>query len=160
MLFNNDLPEDIRLPRWFEGLLRGIARHEEVANDPAAFICAHLYDMLVRHAIPFAFNMIRTVTGEDMGNEAEIRDYTTNYAHLLKKAGGMDFAHVYLPLVIGGIIVYDRVIAPGEILEDTLRDMSEVLAMRDAEWSDDNDLVFLMTKEVVNRSLRLFGFQI
>ena len=110
--------------------------------------------------LPFAFEMIRTVSGEDVGNEDEIRTYTDNFVRLLGSTGGLDFAHVYMPLVMGGIIVYDRVIAPDEKLEDTLRDMGEVLAMRDAEWSDDNDLVFLMTKEVVNRSLRLFGFQI
>jgi hypothetical protein len=61
---------------------------------------------------------------------------------------------------MGGIVVYDRVILPGETLEDSLRDMSGVLEKRDAEWEEANDLIFLLTRELVNRSLRLFGFQI
>ena len=41
-----------------------------------------------------------------------------------------------------------------------MSDMSDVLLERDSEWTEDNDLVFLLAKELVNRSLRLFGFQI
>ena len=75
--------------------------------------------------MPFAFAMIKKATGEDMGTADEIGDYTENYLGLLRD-GGMDFAHAYLPLVMGGVIVYDRVILPGETLEDTLRGMSDV----------------------------------
>ncbi|HLV34606.1 MAG TPA: hypothetical protein VKY59_05825, partial [Spirillospora sp.] len=147
VLFRHKLPDDVALPRWFEGLLRGVAFNEQVPDNPAAFVCAKLYDALLLDAVPFAFNMIRTVTGEDMGSEEEIRRYARSLVRRLKASGGMDFAHAYLPLVMGGTIIFDRVIAPGEKLEDTLRGMSDVLAMRDAEWTEDNDLVFLMTKE-------------
>jgi hypothetical protein len=94
-----------------------------------------------------------------MGTPDEIWAYTEKYITLLQN-GGMDFAHTYLPLIMGGIVVYDRVILPGETLEDSLRDMSGVLEKRDAEWEEANDLIFLLTRELVNRSLRLFGFQI
>jgi hypothetical protein len=159
-LLNNDLPDEVRLPRWFEGLVRGIAYNEQTLTNVPAFISTRLYDALVRDATPFAFQSIQTITGEDLGSDEEIRDYADRLIKLLHEPKGMDFAHTYLPLVMGGAIVFDRVVTPGEKLEDTLRGMSEVLAMRDAEWSDDNDLVFLMMKELVNRSLRLFGFQI
>jgi hypothetical protein len=159
-LMDSDLPDVIRLPRWFDGLVRGIAYQEQILADIPAFICTRLYDALVRDAAPFAFQSIQTITGEDMGSDEEIRDYSDGLVRLLHESQGMDFAHAYLPLVMGGAIVFDRVVTPGEKLEDTLRGMSEVLAMRDAEWSDENDLVFLMMKELVNRSLRLFGFQI
>lgn len=150
----------VRLPRWFEGLVRGIAYDEQILQNVPGYIATRVYDSLLRDTIPFAFRMIQNITGEDMGTDEETRDYADKFIQLLKAENRMDFAHAYLPLVMGGVIVFDRVIAPGEVLEDTLRGMSEVLAMRDAEWSDDNDLVFLMTKELVNRSLRLFGFQI
>lgn len=159
-LLNGDVPDDVRLPRWFEGLVRGIAFNEQILANVPAFISTRLYDALVRDAVPFAFQSIQMVTGEDLGSEEEIRDYTDRLIKLLHEPNGMDFAHTYLPLVMGGAIVFDRVVVPDEKLEDTLRGMSEVLAMRDAEWSDENDLVFLMMKDLVNRSLRLFGFQI
>lgn len=159
-LLQHDLTDTLRLPRWFEGLVRGIAHDETMAANPAAYICNRLYDLLLRDSIFFAFDLIRTTTGEDMGSEEEIRDYATSFLQRLNTQDSMDFAHVYLPLMMGGIILFDQVVAPDELLEETLRGMSEVLAMRDAEWSDENDLIFLMTKELVNRSSRLFGFQI
>ena len=151
--------KEVELPRWFEALLRVAASDLRVAAKPIEYTSAKLYDALIRDTLPFAFAMIHKVTGEDMGTPDEISDYTHNYIRLLHD-GGMDFAHAYLPLIMGGVIVYDRVILPEETLEDTLRDMGDVLDKRDAEWDEANDLVFLLTRELVNRSLRLFGFEL
>ena len=156
--FKHELAAEIVLPRWCDGLIRAIAYNEQVAANPCPLIGTKLYEPLLRDALPFGFAIISKTTGEDMGSEAEIRDYSDRYLKLLH--GGMDFAHAYLPLILGGVIVFDRVVAEGEVLADSLRDMSEVLLERDPEWTEDNDLVFLLTKELVNRSLRLFGFQI
>ena len=160
VLFRRELPPDVILPRWFEALVRAIAADEQNAVVPARFIGGQAYDALLRDALPFAFAIVAKTTGEDMGTDKEIADYSDNFIKLLGTAGAMDFGHVYLPLIMGGVIVFDRIIAPEEVLEDTLRGMSDVLLARDAEWTEDNDLVFLMTKDLVNRSLRLFGFQI
>ena len=160
VLFKHDLPPVITLPRWFESLLRAIAEDEQAAKNPAQIIGGTAYDALLRDTLPFAFAILAKTTGEDMGTDDEIASYSDNFIRLLGTSGGMDFGHVYLPLIMGGAIVFDRVIAPGEILEDTLRGMSQVLLDRDVEWTQDNDLVFLMTKDLVNRSLRLFGFQV
>jgi hypothetical protein len=158
VLFKHPLPPEINLPRWFDGLIRAIAYNEQVADDPIPVLCGKLYEALLRDTLPFAFAIISKTTGEDMGTEEEIRLYSDNYLKLLQ--GHMDFGHSYLPLVLGGIIVFDRVIASDEVLEDTLRGMSDVLLAREAEWTEDNDLVFLLAKELANRSLRLFGYQI
>ena len=158
VLFKHPLPSEIKLPRWFDGLIRAIAYNEQVADNPIPLICGKLYDALLQDTLPFAFATISKTTGEDMGTDEEIRQYNESYRKLMQ--GGMDFGHAYLPLVLGGIIVFDRVIARGELLEDTLRGMSDVLLARETEWTEDNDLVFLLAKELVNRSLRLFGFQI
>ena len=154
-----DLDEDMVLPGWFEGLLRAVAEDEHIAAQPADYVCSQLYETLIHDVVPFAFAMIQKATGEDMGTAAEIHEYTENYVSRLRD-GGMDFAHAYLPLVMGGVIVYDRVVLPDEKLEDTLRGMGDTLDVRDAEWDDSNDLIFLLTRELVNRSLRLFGFHI
>ena len=158
VLFKHALPAEINLPRWFDGLIRAIAYNEQVAENPIPVLGGKLYDALLQDTLPFAFAILSKTTGEDMGSEEEIRQYCESYRKLMQ--GGMDFGHAYLPLILGGIIVFDRVIASGELLEDTLRGMSDVLLAREAEWTDDNDLVFLLAKELVNRSLRLFGFQI
>ena len=158
VLFKHPLPPDIHLPRWFDGLIRAIAYNEQIADDLIPVLCGTLYEALLRDTLPFAFAILSKTTGEDMGTGDEIRQYSDNYLKLLHER--MDFGHTYLPLVLGGIIVFDRVIASGEVLEDTLRGMSDVLLARETEWTEDNDLVFLLAKELVNRSLRLFGYQI
>jgi hypothetical protein len=158
VLFKHDLPQEFSLPRWFDGLIRAIAYNEQEALDPISVLCNRLYEALIRDALPFAFAIIRKTTGEDMGTDEEIQQYSENYLKLLQ--GAMDFGHAYLPLILGGIVTFDRVIATGELLEDTLRDMSDVLVERETEWTEANDLIFLLTRELVNRSLRLFGFQI
>jgi hypothetical protein len=119
-----------------------------------------LYDDLLRDAIPYAFQMIRTVTGEDLGSEAEVQDYTENMIEMLGEKSGMDFTHVYMPLVIGGVIIYDRIISDAEEISESLRGMHDVLTEREPEVDENNDLVFMLTKQMVNRSLQRFGFQI
>jgi hypothetical protein len=150
-----------RFPHWCSSLLEIIAQDEKKANaDLVEIVTETLYDDLLRDAIPYAFQMIRTVTGEDLGSEAEVQDYTENMIEMLGEKSGMDFTHVYMPLVIGGVIIYDRIISDAEEISESLRGMHDVLTEREPEVDENNDLVFMLTKQMVNRSLQRFGFQI
>ncbi len=150
-----------RFPHWCNSLLEIIAQDEKKANnDLVEVVTETLYDDLLRDAIPYAFKMIKTITGEDLGTDAEIQDYVENTIKILDEKSGMNFTHVYMPLVIGGIIIYDRVISNAEEISDSLRGMHEVLSEREPEVDENNDLVFMITKQMVNRSLQRFGFQI
>lgn len=150
-----------RFPRWCNSLLEIIAKDENKANaDLVEIVTDTLYDDLLRDAIPYAFKLIKTITGEDLGSDAEIQDYIENLIGMLGKESGMDFTHVYMPLVIGGVIIYDRVISDAEEISDSLRGMHDVMSEREPEVDENNDLVFMITKQMVNRSLQRFGFQI
>jgi hypothetical protein len=159
----NGFPKEggARFPHWCNSLLEIIAKDEQKANtDLVEIVTEKLYDDLLRDAIPHAFRMIKTITGEDLGTEVEVHDYTENLIKNLDQKSGMDFTHTYMPLVIGGIIVYDRVISGAEEISDSLRGMHDVLTERESEVDENNDLVFMITKQMVNRSLQRFGFQI
>jgi hypothetical protein len=158
---NGFTPGGPRFPHWCSSLLEIIAKDEKKANaDLVEVVTETLYDDLLRDAIPHAFRMIKTITGEDLGTEAEVQDYTDNTIKILDEKSGMDFTHVYMPLVIGGVIIFDRVISGVEEVSDSLRGMHEVLSERESEVDENNDLVFMITKQMVNRSLQRFGFQI
>jgi len=150
-----------RFPHWCNSLLEIIAQDEKKANnDLVQIVTETLYDDLLRDAIPYAFKMIKAITGEELGTDAEILDFANHTIEFLGEKSGMDFTHVYMPLVIGGIITYDRVVSDVEEMSDSLRGMHDVLSERESEVDENNDLVYMITKQMVNRSLQRFGFQI
>lgn len=148
------------LPRWCSRVLREITKDERLANTPAETVCEKAYDELLQDAIPHAFRMIRTVSGEEFGTEDEIEDYAARMVEMLHQARSMDFTHAYMPLIIGGIIIHDRMIGANEDISASLRGMHDVLKMREPEMTDSNDVIFMLTKQMVNRSLQKFGYQI
>lgn len=148
------------LTRWANGMLHAIAQDEKNADTPEELIIGSLYDELILDAIPHAFTMIKTITGEDMGDSAEVEEYGRHVVQRLLEKTDMDFTHVYMPLVIGGVIVYDRVLRTGEDISESLRGMHDVLVEREVDMDDNNDVVFKLTREMVNRSLQKFGFRI
>lgn len=149
-----------RLPRWANGMLHAIAQDEKVVDTAEELVAGSLYDELLLDAIPHAFSMLKTITGESLGNTAEIQEYSEGVVSRLVQKAGMDFTHAYMPLLIGGVIVYDRVVSPVEDVSESLRGMHDVLVAREVERNDNNDIVFKLTREMVNRSLQKFGFRI
>jgi hypothetical protein len=149
-----------KLPRWANAMLHAIAQDEKAADTPEELICGALYDDLMLDTIPHAFTMIKTITGEDLGNEAEVEEYAGHVTQRLMSGAGMDFTHAYMPLLIGGIAIYDRVVRTDEDVSESLRGMHDALVTREAEMDESNDIVFKLTREMVNRSLQKFGFRI
>lgn len=153
----NDIPE---LPRWFVGLLHQVARNEELLRAPAQVVSKLLYNDLLMDVLPHAFTMIKTATGEDMGTGEEIYQYGQQLLARLEGEQPMDFTHAYLPLVMGGVIVYDRVVTKDENIVETLHDIAEALAVRDAEASDEEASIVDLTKQLINRHAAQFGYQV
>ncbi len=153
----SDLPN---LPNWFNALVHQVARNEELMRVPAQVVSKLLYIELLRDVLPLAFQMIKTVTGEDMGTAEEIQEYTEQVITRLEAKQEMDFTHTYLPLVLAGIIVYDRVVAKDEDLIDTLRSIGDALDQREAEIGEGERFVIDLTKELINRHARQFGYQV
>src|SRR5690606_7741997 len=103
---------DLQLPRWFDGMLRAVARDERVMSHPVAAVARLLYMPLLSDAIDLGFALVERNTGEDVGTDREKTDYAERLlASLAHRNGGMNFTHAYMPLVLGGIIVNDRVTA-------------------------------------------------
>lgn len=152
--------DEPRLPRWANGMLHAIAQDEKNADVPEDLIVGSLYDELVLDAVPHAFAMIKTITGEDLGDASEVEEYAQHIVRALVDQGDMDFTHAYMPLMIGGVIIYDRIVQSTEDTSESLRGMHDVMVAREPERDESNDIVFKLTRQMVNRSLQKFGFKI
>lgn len=147
-------------PLWFDGLVREVARNEELIRAPAQVVGKLLYPQLLRDTIPYAFDLIKKSTGEDMGSPAEINQYSRQLIQRLEHKSGMDFAHTYMPLVLGGLLVYEQVPLKDEELLQTLRDATEALMERDGDLTDEDEPILEITKQIINRTAKQFGFEI
>lgn len=159
LLLKKGLPGDVELPYWCRGLLHVLARDERAATYLEQLFTRLLYPDLVRDAATHAFRMIKTVTGEDLGSDADVKDYVDQLAHVLSEKLHFDFTHVYMPLVLGGIIIYDRVTMPGENLSDSLVQMSNALDERRYEHNKDTEVIFAMGEQLISRALQKYGYR-
>lgn len=148
------------LPRWAVKMLRAVSQNTQVAARPAAALAQAMYTDLLHDAVVYGFSVIAAATGEEMGASDEIAHYAEQTAAMLETGAGMDLLHAYMPLVLAGIVLYDRVVLPDEDLGERLRAMGDVLAEREPERTAANDLVFAMARQLVNRSLQKYGIQI
>lgn len=151
----------VQLPSWCKGMLKHIEDRSPWAERPVALLAGALYDELIRDAMLLGFQMITRVTGETVGSEEDARQYTESWIARLK-AGKPDFtfADVYLPLVIGGAIVFERAIATDEKIGEQLTALSLAVKSRFNEVNADNELVYRMAQQVVDRALQKYGYRV
>lgn len=149
---------DLTLPYWFEGMLKAVARDERAASHPVAAITRLLYVPLLRDAIDLAFVLVERNTGEDVGTEREKADYAERLIASLSSGGGMDFTHAYMPLVLGGIIVNDRVTMREDRIVEAFRQLWSGLDERRIEADGDSPVVEI-TEQVIERALEAYGYR-
>lgn len=152
-----DLPPS--LPHWFDGFLRAVARNEELISVPTKLISRLMFTHLVRDAAEFSFELIEKITGERIGSPAEMQVYIDQLVTSFDQPDKLDFVHTYMPVMMGGIIIHDRVLGDEEHIEESLRGLSDSLDVRDSEVSDDDLFILKMAKTLISRHSVQFGFE-
>jgi hypothetical protein len=145
------------LPRWTATMLRAIARDERVGSVPVKAVLHFAYYDLVFDACEYAFSLIETATGEDLGTPEEVAQFSDSVVAKLKD-GGIDFTHTYMPLLMGGVLVGDQVLVKGERISDMFQALRDAFDQRQNEWDDDNEPVFQMTRQVIDQMLKKYGY--
>lgn len=150
------------LPEWARGLMRAMAQYPQAIEQPVKAITGLVYPSLVADAIPLAFALIEQESGESLGTDDEIRQYTEKVVGMLKaKANsGMNFDHAYLPLIIAGIVICERVIETTEKLSESLRNINTALLDRYREKTADNTIIFDLTQRMIDRAMEQFDFMV
>lgn len=149
------LPSDV--PRWCKAFLRALARDDRVARVPAKAIAHFAYDDLVHDALMFSFRALERDTGEDLGSDEEMHNYAEMVVLKLNKLGELGFSYVYLPLLLGAVLMADQSLVGDERLVDVMKALREIVDAREDEHTDDNDDVFDLAHRVVNLTMRKYG---
>lgn len=148
------------LPGWCRALLKAIDSDPSAADEPASALATSCYDDLLRDAIAHGFHMVGIMTGEELGSEQDMQDYGERLVSSIIKPGKpLVFTDIYLPLVMGGVIYYDRSITTDEQVGEALRAIHDQLIERRAEMTEDNGLVFNMADQIVDRAMQKFGYR-
>jgi len=147
----------IPLPYWCRSLLGMIGKEEQVMTNPAAIVAGPLYEDVLRDAITHGIKMLYAVTKEELGTRDEAHIYTDYLIKLFSKPKqALTFSDIYLPMVIGGILVANDIVMPAEEPLQSFQKLHEVLALRQAEHNEENDLVFQLTEKAAEWALRRY----
>lgn len=147
------------LPHWAQGMLQLVDRDSRVAYHPILAINKLLYEELLYDATVHAFDLVERETGEDLGSPMEMAGYARTLVSMVKNKEPLGFSRVYLPLVLGGILVNDKMPASKESPLDLLRSLSQALDARADELGEDEAALIDMTKRLIDRTGQKYGLR-
>lgn len=147
------------LPHWIRGMLQLVDKDARVADQPAMALAHLLYEELIADAARHAFELIERETGEDLGSPAEIDDYVRMLAGMLRSKQGLTFSRVYLPLVLGGVLINERMPVSKQSPLELLQSLSTSVETRAVELSDDEAALIEMTERLIDRTGQKYGFR-
>ena len=145
------------VPYWFRKILKMTAQDERVASAPLKAIMSFAFYDLLMDAMMCGFDVIERYAGEDLGTPEEMNRYAKNLIGKLKNSQAIGFREAYVPLVLGGILVFDRVMMPSERLVDGMEEIKYLLDDRSGERNESNDPVFIISQRIINQSLKKYG---
>nr|AUN37596.1 hypothetical protein [uncultured bacterium] len=148
------------LPNWFQGFLAMLERDERAANLPAQAITRYLYEDLLRDAVNLGFDLVNEATGEDLGSAEEQSLYREQLISALTNKTGLDFNRVYLPLVMGGLLINDQLILGKENPAELLRELGAALEVRNRELGETDQAIYTMTNTILARAGQRYGFYV
>jgi hypothetical protein len=153
--FMTDPGNRVEIPIWFDALLELVAQDERMADYPIKAVAHFKYDVLLRDAMLHAFSRIEELAGIEIGTLHERNAYIDSVIASLNK-GTLDFDRLYMPLVLGGVVVADQVLQKGEKAADLTARMRHMIDARFPEKTADNAATFELTNQLVELSLNRY----
>jgi hypothetical protein len=149
------------LPSWSRSMLHMIGLNEDIKNEPVKTLISRFYNQLLADGIEKGFELIHEVIGEKLGDHEEIRVYSNQIIRSIWKPDQqLTFMDIYLPLVLGGVLVDDYVLLPHEQPLDNLHALLEVVRAHDADGRNANNAFVLdISEKVIDYALRKYGFR-
>ncbi len=145
-------------PHWFRSFMYTLERDERAATHPAQVVTRYIYDDLLRDAVDYGFDLVAESTGEDLGSDEERASYREQLITLLTNKSGLDFNRVYLPLVMGGVLINDQCIFEKENPVELLRSVGVALEERYTELGEAERPLYSMINTVIGRTGQRYGF--
>lgn len=151
--------ENPQVPYWFRAMLDAMQVDNRVASVPEQSIPKIVYPELIRDAVSYGFQQVEGATGRVFGTPEELEQYAEHLVDTLTdETRKLHFAQVYMPLVLGGLVVFDRMTLPNERADALLVNLSHVvMARRERFENTRNKRIFETSAELLERTLARYG---
>ncbi len=136
-----DLQDAILLPAYTLAF-----RHDLQTDDPVLLIVRADYARIARLATSLTFGLLRQRTGSDPWSLEEQLAVTDLVASRVEHGGVLPAEFLYLPLILGGLLVASEVQMPGEDLGQSLDLLAKARAKREADLEHNHELVALLDR--------------
>lgn len=141
---------------WLQDLLALLEEDERTARFTSRFIPEKCYNGLLRDGFFYALGEVEAAQGLSFGNHEELEKIAEEWMTKLDLAS-MNFADVYLPLVLAGAVIFDDVLLPDENLKELLGQLEELREERAAEYNEANAALFDMLRDIYSKAARKYG---
>jgi hypothetical protein len=149
----------IRLPIWCHHYLNLLNTKPDSLDNPLLTLSTVLYDELLRDAINHGFRLIEAFNHESLGTRDEIESYGRQIIQLLwNPEVQLTFVDIYLPLVVGGILINESVLLPNEQILTELNTLADVSVRETRSEANMDDASFHMIDSLIGAALAKYGY--
>jgi hypothetical protein len=119
-------------------------RYDLNVDDPVMLVARADYARITRLAISLSFGMLRRRLGQDVWTMEEQEAVADLVADRVERGGPLPVEFVYLPLLLGGLMVADKVQMPGEKLAQSVALLAQARQQRSDALAEIPELVQLL----------------
>jgi hypothetical protein len=141
MLKQHDWQEALLVPAYLLAY-----RHGLPMEDPVSLVMRADYARMVRLATSFSFGMLRQRLQRDVWTMEEQLAVADLISSRLEQGGALPVEFLYLPLLLGSLIIASQVQMPGEQLASSLHLLTQARQKRAAELAVNPDLTALLDR--------------
>jgi len=128
-------------------------RYDLRTDDPVMLICRADYARMARLAISLSFGLLRLRTKRDVWTREEQLAIADLVSDRVEHGGLLPAEFLYLPLLLGGVLVADEVKMPGEKTAQSLSLLGQAYLKRMADLGENPELAALF-QELLKRGPR------
>lgn len=121
-------------------------RYNLPTNDPVFLVVRADYARIARLACSMSFGLLRQRLSRDVWTMEEQLAVTNLIADRVERGGALPAEFLYLPLLLGGLMVVGQVQMPGEDLAQSLKLFATAREKRSAVLADNTQLVALLDR--------------
>jgi hypothetical protein len=140
----------LRSPDWQDAILVPAYtlayRFDLPVNDPILLVARADYARLARLATSLSFGLLRQSLGRDPWSMEEQVAVGSLVADRAERGGPLPAEFLYLPLILGGLLIAGRVLMPGEQLAQSLRVLVQARQKRSDELRENPELIAILDR--------------
>jgi len=121
-------------------------RYNLAVNDPVSLIVRADYARIARLACSLSFGMLRQRLKRDPWTLEEQLAVTDLVTDRVERGGALPAEFLYLPLILGGLMIADQVQMPGEDAAQSLSLLSRARQKRSADLEQNPDITALLDR--------------